>query len=439
MNWKEEYDKKRVSLEEAASLVQSNDVVAMPIADSAPVDLMNAIAARYQELENVTIVSGLTPLVDSFDSKYQGHITHKSLFLQAFERMYMPGGNVDMIPFQWSQIEYLLKEKVRCNCLIMECSKPDRNGYLSFGPSGALFNNFLINNGIKKVIAQVNSNTPYVFGTQAHVHISQIDAFCEKDRPLIYETYGIDMGTVTENDRKIASFIVNHIKDGSTVQFGIGTIGDAVGELLENHQDLGVHSEMLTRTMVELARKGVINGKKKSFHQGKMIVAFTMGTQDFYDYIDYNPMIEFWPLPYVNNPVNIGKNDNLISINSALSVDLTGQVCSESIGHSQYSGTGGQLDFVRGARLSKNGKTFLALSSVADTDKGLVNRIPAVMPPGTIITTPRTDVQYIVTEYGIADLRYKSISDRVKAMIPLAHPDFREQLEKDALEMGLLK
>ncbi len=439
MNWREEYEKKRVSLEEAAALIRSNDVIAMPIADSAPVDLMNAIAARYEELENVTVVSGLTPLVDSFDAKYQGHITHKSLFLQAFERLYMPGGNVDMIPFQWSQIEYLLAEEVKCSCLILECSKPDQNGYLSFGPSGALFNNFLINNDDIKVIAQVNSNTPYVFGTQAHVHISQIDTLCEKDRPLIYETYGIDMGTVTEDDRKIASFIVDHITDGSTVQFGIGTIGDAVGERLENHRDLGVHSEMLTRTMVELAQKGVINGKKKPFHQGKMIVAFTMGTQEFYDYIDYNPMIEFWPLPYVNNPVNIGRNDNLISINSALSVDLTGQVCSESIGHSQYSGTGGQLDFVRGARLSKNGKSFLALNSVAKIENGLVNRIPAVMPLGSIITTPRTDVQYIVTEYGIANLRYKSISDRVKAMIPLAHPDFREQLESEAIEMGLLR
>ncbi len=209
-------------------------------------------------------------------------------------------------------------------------------------------------------------------------------------------------------------------------------------EMLFDRNDLGVHTELLPLSMVKLAQAGVITGKRKTFHPGKIIASFCSGDPEFYKFINCNPMVEFWPLAYVNDPINIGKNDNLISVNQALSVDLTGQACSESIGHTQFSGTGGQVDFVRGVRLSRGGKSFIALNSTSQKDGKLINRIPCNLAPGSIVTTLRTDVQYIVTEYGVANLRYKTIRDRVMQMINIAHPDFRDQLKEEAKQANLI-
>jgi 4-hydroxybutyrate CoA-transferase len=439
MDWRNEYGKKLVSVDEAAALIKSNDTVGVPISDSSPIEILNAVAARYLELENVTIFTGLAPLLNHMDGKCKGHIQHKSFFLHLFERPFLPMGNIEMIPMQFSHINYLLSEEVKCNKVIMECSPPDENGYLSFGPTGGMFNDFLIKSKPEMIIVQVNSKTPHVMGTQMHIHVSHVDYFCEVKRPLIFEFFGVNQGEITGVDRRIAAHITPFIKDGDTLQIGIGRIGDGIGEALFDRNDLGIHTEMMSLSMARLARAGVVTGRRKTFHPGKIITAFSFGDPEFYEFISNNSMVEFWPLPYVNDPMNIGKNDNLISVNQALAVDLTGQVCSESIGHAQYSGTGGQVDFVRGARLSKGGKSFIALNSISEKNGKRVNRIPCSLPPGSIVTTLRTDVQYIVTEHGVADLRYKTIGERVKSMINIAHPDFRTLLEEEAKQNGLLR
>lgn len=434
MDLLEVYKQKVVSIEEAASLIKSGDRIGMSGGPSAPAALMNAVASRYKELNNVNVYSGL--LLEKFDhmeSSYIGHIHHNSLFMGPVERMFLPQGNVSPHLFHFSKMDMLIKERCKNNVAILECSLPDKNGYMSFGPLGSATNNSFLENA-EKVIVQVNPQTPYIYGDQAHVHINDVDYICEVDHPLTE----LPTTQAGEAEKKIASYIVEHIPDGATLQLGIGNIADAVGSLLEEKNDLGVHTEMVTNSMVELAKKGVITCKNKNFHPDRMVCGFGIGTREMYDFMDQNQMVEIRPVPYVNDPRVIGKNDNMISVNSTLTMDLTGQVCSESIGFNQFSGTGGQVDFVRGARYSKGGKSFIALLSTADTKSGKVSKITCSMLPGTVVTTPRTDVMYVVTEYGIADIWGKSISDRAKALISIAHPDFRDQLIDEARENNLL-
>ena len=240
-------------------------------------------------------------------------------------------------------------------------------------------------------------------------------------------------------EKTIAHNVVPYIEDGSTIQIGVGGLGNAVGFYLEHHKDLGIHTEMFVESMVALAEKGVINGNKKTLHPGEITISFAIGSKKLYDFLNKNKMLKAYPLSYINNENVIGSNDKFISINNAIMCDLTGQVCSESIGFQQFSATGGQLNFVRGARLSKSGKAFLTLESTAKKQDGqVISRILSTLPPGTVITTPRSDVDYIVTEYGAVNLRGKSISQRVKAMISIAHPDFREKLEKEAKEAKMI-
>lgn len=434
MNWTEEYKSKLVSVEECAKIIKSGDTIAMAAGCSAPKDLMESIAERYQELENVNIVSGLLMYpFPHLDKKFIGHIKHTSIFLGPVERFFLNQKNIDVVSYQFSETENLLSKQLKCNVAIIECSKPDEKGFMSFGPLGT-FSNRLWADNANTVIVQVNEKTPYVYGQKASIHVSEVDYICEKSHDLAE----LPASLPDENDKKIAEFIIKEIPDGATIQLGLGNIANAVGYLLNKKNDLGVHTEMLTESMVELAKKGVINCSKKTFHPGKILCGFGIGTKKLYEFMDKNEMIETAPISYVNNIQNIAKNDNFMSINNALTVDLTGQVCSETLGYDMYSGTGGQLDFARGARLSNGGKSFIALKSTAKTKAGVVSRISSSLQPGTIVTTPRTDVQYIVTEYGIADLFNKSISERTKMLIKIAHPDFRSRLENDAKETGLI-
>ncbi len=316
----------------------------------------------------------------------------------------------------------------------MECAAPDEDGYMSFGPSGSLANHIWAKQA-EKIIIQVNNRTPYVHGIESKIHVSDVDFICEKDHELPAPT---NRRALSKIDQKIASYLLEHIPDGATIQLGVGGISNAVGFMLMDKNDLGIHTEMLTDSLVDLCRKGIVNGSRKTFHPHKVLFSFGAGERSLYDFIDGNPMIESAPVTYINNINNIAKNDNLISINNTLAIDLTGQVCSESIGFNQYSGTGGQLDFVRGSQLSKGGKSFITLESTANTSKGVVSRITATLMPRTVVTTPRTDVQYVATEYGVVDLRNKCIKDRINAMISIAHPDFRDQLQEEAKAAGLL-
>ena len=432
-NWEPDYKKKLVSLDEAAKLIKSGDSILMSAGPSAPIDLMNAMARRYKELENVTVTSGLllSPM-SHLGAEYKGHIKHHTLFLGPLERMFLAQGNIEVTSFQFSKTDELIPS-LKANVALFEVSPPDSRGFMSYGPLGTLYNGIASRNA-EKIVVQVNRKTPFVNGIDAHIHVSKVECICHSDHDLAV----LPDTPPDEDDRKIAQYIVEQIPDGACLQLGIGNVANAVGFELQNKKDLGVHTEMLTDSMVALVNKGVINCEKKALHRDKIVCSFGLGSRELYDFMDRNPMVSTFPISYVCDINNIAKNDNFISINNALTVDLTGQVCSETLGYSQYSGTGGQLDFVRGAQLSKGGKSFIALKSVAENKKGKFSRISCAFAPGTVVTTPRSDVQYIVTEHGIAYLHNRSIPQRVKSLIAIAHPDFRDQLMREAKEAGVL-
>ena len=275
--------------------------------------------------------------------------------------------------------------------------------------------------GAKLVLAQVNANLPRTYG-DSHIHVSKIDYFVECDAPMPC----MESGEIGEVENAIGKYCASLIEDGSTLQLGIGSIPDAVLKALLDKKDLGIHSEMIADGVIDLYEKGVINGSQKSIHKGKIVVAFLMGSQRLYDFVNGNPAVEVLPVDYVNDPWVIGQNSKMVSINSCLQVDFNGQVNSESIGTQQFSGVGGQLDYIRGSFLSPGGKAILAMPSTAK--KGALSRIVPVFEAGTTVTTPRTDTHYIVTEYGIANLRGKSLRERAKLLIGIAHPKFRDEL-----------
>jgi 4-hydroxybutyrate CoA-transferase len=433
MNWKQLYNDKLITADEAAGLIKSGDVIAISNGTSMPVDVFKSIQKRLNELEDIKIICGL--LIYPFDElKIAGNdsLKYYTVFMGPYERAYYNHGNVNMIINQFSKLHQIIKEKINNNIAVFECSEPDQNGYMSYGPMGSVLNHAFKENA-DTIIVQVNSKTPYLHGTDVHIHVSEVDYICEQS----HELPDLPSLPAGPNEEKIANHIIHEISDGSTIQLGIGMIADAIGSLLEKKNDLGIHTEMLTNSMVDLVKKGVVNCRKKNFHKDKIVMSFAMGNKQTLEFMHHNPMIEARPVFYVNDPRIIGQNDNFISINATLAVDLTGQICSESLGFRQYSGTGGQLDFVRGAKYSKGGKSFIALNAVAETKNGPVSKICCSLPPGSVVTVPRSDAQFIVTEYGIAELWGKTIPDRVEAMISIAHPEFREKLREEARSCGL--
>jgi len=434
MAWKEEYDKKLVSIEKAVEIVESGDLVCTPGGPCAAYDLLETLAARKDELENVRVASALLmkPL-PHFDASFKGHIGHIALFLGPLERMFMPQDNIEVLSCSFSHFDSLISYRLKPNVLMIACSEPDSRGYMSFGPGGASVIHS-IRKTAQKVIVQVNKKVPHVFGTHAMMHVREADCICEHESPLPI----LPDIPVNDTHRQIASHIIDHIPDGATIQLGLGEIANAVGFFLKDKRDLGAHTEMLTDSMMDLCMEGAINGSRKKFFPGKISFGFGVGSTELYDFMDHNPMLESMPIHYITDIRNIAMMDNFISVNNALTVDLTGQVSSESIGFTMYSGTGGQLDFVRGAHYSKGGKSFIALGATGESKGKMFSRITTRLVPGTIITTPRSDVQYVVTEYGIADLWVKSISERAEAMISIAHPDFRDSLMDEAIEAGII-
>ena len=433
-DWKADYQRKLIPLSEAAKQIRSGDTIMMSAGPSAPVDLMNAIARRYEELENVTVYSGLLMnLLNHLGGEYRGHINHRTIFPGPLERMFLSQGNIEVTSYQFSKSDELVVSS-NPDVALFELSPPDERGYMSYGPLGT-FNNGTASRCAKRIIVQVNRRTPFVDGMDAHIHVSKVDSICEAD----HELAELPDVPSTPEDHRIAEYIVDQIPDGACIQLGLGKVANAVGFRLDGKRNLGVHTEMLTDSMVVLANKGVITCEKKTLHRDKIVCSFGIGTRTLYDFMDKNPLISTFPVSYVCDIHNISRIDQFISVNNALSVDLTGQVCSETIGHTQYSATGGQLDFVRGAQLSRGGKSFIALRSIAETKTGRISRIACALPPGTIVTTPRTDVQHVVTEYGIAYLHNQSVEERVKRLVAIAHPDFRDELKREAKEAGLLR
>ncbi|MBF0460239.1 MAG: GNAT family N-acetyltransferase [Magnetococcales bacterium] len=375
-------------------------------------------AAEFRDLEIIHIlILGALPWTEA---KYGETFSVNSLFLGPGTRDAVSAGTADYTPCFLSEIPSLFTNGVLpLDVALIQVAPPDQYGYCSLGPSVDIVSAAW--KSARHVIAQINAASPRTFG-QSFIHVSEIDACLEADRPIpVLLTPELD-----DVDVRIGQYVAQLIDDGCTLQLGIGRIPDAVLRSLTHHKNLGIHSEMFSDGVVDLFRSGVINNAQKSLHPGKIIASFCMGTRKLYDFVHENPHIEFHPSEYVNSPVVIAKNRGMIAINSAIEVDLSGQVVADSVGRRFYSGIGGQVDFIRGASMSPGGRPIIALPSTAKN--GTVSKIVPFLTEGSGVVTSRGDVHYVVTEYGIATLRGKSIRERALELIQVAHPDFRDKL-----------
>ena len=385
------------------------------------------LAALVENKEQYTGVE-LVHMVSMGPSQYcreenAVHFFHNSLFAGATSREAINQGRGLFTPCHFSQIPRLFSEKILpSDVTLCMVSPPDEHGYCSFGISVDYTKPAAENSKI--VIAEVTPNMPRTLG-DSFIHVSEIDYIVESDAsPLT-----LPLPKITPTDEAIGGHIAGLINDGDCLQLGIGAVPDSILGFLKDKKDLGIHTEMFSDGVVDLVESGVVTCARKNLHPGKMVATFFMGTKRLYDFVHNNPMVMMSSVDYTNNPAIIAQNDNMVSVNSALQVDFTGQVVSDTIGHNQYSGTGGQVDFVRGACMSKGGKSILAFHSTAA--RGTISRVAPRIDPGACVTTSRTDVHFIVTEYGVADLRGKSVSERAKALIDIAHPDFQDELRTE--------
>jgi 4-hydroxybutyrate CoA-transferase len=434
MSWQEIYQSKLVSMEDAVSLIRPDDRIFYSFGGSAPPDLINAISAKLPELGKVRFQTGISFYLHDylFKPECKGFFEHHTIFPFVTERFCTDKEDIYPYPFHLSQLNSVV-DKMKPDVLLCECPPPDENGYLNYSFYGTCSNDY-VSKQVSKIIVQVNKNAPYIYGEQNGIHVSEVTAIVEKD----HDFYELPQTPITEIESKIARFVVDRIEDGATIQVGIGGLANAICSFLDCKKDLGVHSEMFVDAMMPLIQKGVINGSRKSIHPEETTVAFGGTTNAALKFLHKNPTVKMYPVSHINDPKVVGMNDNFVSVNNAIVADLTGQVGSESIGFRQYSGTGGQVDFVRGARMSKNGKSFLALESCANTKEGEVSKIVLSFKPGQVVTTTRTDVDMILTEYGVAEMRNKSLRERAKAMIAIAHPQFRDELASEAKKVGIL-
>lgn len=423
MDWREIYQSRLTTAKEAVKIIKSGDGIVPAHAAAEPKHLINALMERKDELEGVEIWQGL----NIGDAPYarpdcEGHFVNVSFFLGKNNRKCIQTGQGEFLPIHfYAQPRAIREGHVKCDVALISCTPPDENGYVNMGTS--CDQTRVAIEKAHTTIAQVNRKVPYIFGDTL-IHVSEIDHFVEYDEDL-YEIPLIEGDPISE---KIGANIAGLINDGDTLQMGQGKIPNAILKFLTGKKDLGIHSEVFSDNLIPLVKSGVVNGSKKTINKGKIIATFIQGTREVYDFVDRNNMICLKPVDYTNDVAVIAQNDNMIAINSAIEVDLMGQVVADSIGHKTFSGVGGQLDFLRGAEQSKNGKPIIALPSTAKN--GTLSRIVAVLKPGTPVTTTRQDVHYVVTEYGVAHLFGKPIRERAKLLINIAAPQFRAQLEE---------
>jgi len=413
---------KTISPEDAVKVIKSNQRVYVQAAAAVPQVLLQALTNRHEEFKNVEIchlhVEGDAPYADP---KYKDSFHVNSFFIGRNVRHTLHAGNGSYTPVFLSELPLLFKRNiVDIDVALIHVSVPDQHGYCSLGVSVEATLAAIEN--ADYVIAQVNKQMPRTFG-DGIIHVTEVDAFVEVDEPL--PTHPVTIPTETEI--KIGDYVASLIDDRSTLQMGIGNIPNAVLSRLTNHKDLGLHTEMFSDGVIDLILSNVITGNYKGVVPGRALATFLIGSQRLYDYVDNNPYVEMRSSDYVNDVSNIKLNPNMVAINSAIEVDLTGQVCADSIGSKMYSGVGGQMDFIRGASLSEGGKAIIALPSI--TRKG-ISRIVPTLKNGAGVVTTRAHVHYVVTEYGIANLYGKTIKDRVKALVNIAHPDHREALDR---------
>jgi len=429
-DWKPKYAKKIMSAETALKQVKDGDRVVVGHACGEPPALLDALVARASELKNVEIVH----MVAMGPAKYaqpgmEGSFRHNSLFVGATTRKAVSEGRALHTPCFFSEIPRLFSRRILpVDVTLMQVTTPDADGFCSLGVS--VDYTLASARSDRVTIVQMNRHMPRTLGEK--IHLDEIDCIVEKDEPIIE----LKPPAIGDKEKAIGENVAKLIEDGSTLQLGIGAIPDAVLLFLKDKKDLGIHSEMFSDGVVALAEAGVFTNRKKTINTGKYIVTFLMGTRKLYDFIDNNPDVMMRTVDYTNDPFIIGQHEKMISINSAVQIDLMGQVNAEMIGRNQFSGVGGQVDFVRGASRSMGGKSIIALPSTASGGK--VSRIVCELDRGSAVTTSRNDVHFIVTEYGAAELRGKSIRDRARALIAIAHPEFRDSLTKQASEAGMI-
>lgn len=419
---------KIISPSEAVGLVRSGDTIVVQGSTSIPMVLLHALTARANELRDVRLISGFgvhpedapyakRELMDSFKAQ--------SIFVPNNLRRAMREGVADTIPAFLGEVPFLFRSgQIKVDVAFMHVSEPDEDGYCSFGMSADIIYSAAECAHVR--IAQMNKYMPHTQGP-AKIHISQLDAICRADEPLIE----VPTPLSSEVDTRIGNFIANEIPDGATLQIGVGGIPNAVINALKNHQHLGLHTEAITDGVLPLIQSGVIDNSLKKIRPGKSVGSLVLGSKALYDYLDYNKDIELYDVAWTNDPQIIRQNPRCMAINSAVEVDLTGQICADSIGDTIISGVGGQHDFMYGSALSEGGKCFIALPSM--TSKGQ-SKIVAHLSPGAGVVTTRFQAQYIVTEHGIVYLRNKPIMERAKLLISIADPSVREELERAAVE-----
>ncbi len=421
MSWQVEYKRKLMNARDALRCVESGMRVEIHPGCAEPEALVEALMERAPYVRDVEIVHLMTMGSAPYTApEMAGHFRHNAVFIGANTRQAINEGRADYTPIFLSEIESLFESgEMPIDVALIQVSPPDAHGFCSFGIGVDI--TLTAARCARYVVAQVNEEMPRTYG-DSFIHVSQIDAFVECTRPLC----ALPKPEITDLHRAIARNVASLIEDGCTLQTGIGGIPDAVLPYLTDRKDLGVHSEMVSDSIIPLIESGVITGRMKKLNPRKVVVGFMLGTPDLFDFVDDNPTFEFRPNAYTNDPRRIAMNDKMVAINSALQIDLTGQICADSVGTYFYSGIGGQVDFLRGASWSHGGKPIIALPATAKN--GEVSRIVPVLNPGAGVVTSRGLTRYVVTEFGIAYLHGRSIRQRAEALIQIAHPKFREEL-----------
>jgi 4-hydroxybutyrate CoA-transferase len=433
MSWMDTYRERVTTAADAVSRVQSGHRIFLTGNCSVPQVLVSALVERAMTLTDVELCQILTfGKAEYTDPKLVGHMRINTLFISDGVRAAVHEGRGDFTPCFLSEVPLLFKRGVLpLDVCLIHVSPPDEHGFCSFGVE--VSSTKTAAQCAKVVIAEVNPKMPRTLG-DSFIHVSKIDHIVEVDYPLP----SVSLASYSELGTAIARHVASLIPDGATLQTGIGAIPDAVLKELTSHQHLGIHTELFSDGVIDLVERGVIDGERKSLHPGKIIAGFMVGTQRLYDFVHDNPIIEMHPTEYVNDPFVVAKNDKMVAINSAIEVDLTGQICADSIGPRIYSGVGGQVDMIYGASRSEGGVPIIALPSTAVVKGETLSKIVPMLKQGAGVVTTRNHVHFVVTEHGVARLYGKTIRQRARALIDIAAPEFREELERKAVELTYL-
>jgi 4-hydroxybutyrate CoA-transferase len=436
MGWNNIYQSRVTTAEEAVEVIKSGNRIFLTGNVSVPQNLLNALVKRAPSLENVEICQALTIGPAEYVSQdMEGHLRVNTMFISANVRKAVQEGRADYTPIMLSEFPLLFKNHhLPLDVAMIQVSPPDEHGFCSLGVEVGLTKTPA--ESAKVIIAEVNEQMPRTLG-DSFIHVSKLTHILPVDYPIPEMSMAEEGGGDTIE--KIAGFIADLIPDGATMQMGIGAIPDAVLKYLFHKKDLGIHTELFSDGVIDLVDAGVLTNARKSIHTGKIVAGFVLGTKRLYDWVDDNPLIELHRTEYVNDPFVIAQNDCMVAINSAIEVDITGQICADSIGPKLYSGVGGQLDFVYGASRSKGGVPIIALPSTNTMRDGtMISKIVSMLKQGAGVVTTRNHVRYIVTEFGVADLYGKTIHQRAQSLINVAHPQFRNELTKQAKELHFL-